>query len=46
MAKKEEYGTNAEAARASTRGRHLIARPMLWVFIAIVLIGLLMLSYW
>ncbi|MBO4123314.1 hypothetical protein J5T34_21515 [Cupriavidus gilardii] len=46
MPRKDEYGTNAEAAHASTRGRHLIARPALWVFIAIVLIGLLVLSYW
>ncbi len=46
MPRKDEYGTNAEAARASTRGRHLIARPVLWVIIAIVLIGLLTLSYW
>ncbi len=46
MPKEDEYGTNAEAARASTRGRHLIARPMLWVFIAIVLIALLVFSYW
>lgn len=46
MGKEDEYGTNAEAARASTRGRHLIARPAIWVFVAILLLGLVMLSYW
>lgn len=46
MRQDEEYGTTAEAARKSTRGRHVIARPALWVFVAIVLLGLVTLSYW
>lgn len=46
MRKDDEYGTTAEAARRSTRGRHLIARPSLWIAIAILLIAMLVLSYW
>ncbi len=46
MAKKDEYGTTAESARASTRGRHVIAKPVIWVLIAIVVIGMLVLSYY
>ncbi|MBY4947753.1 hypothetical protein K6V92_14100 [Cupriavidus respiraculi] len=46
MSKNEEYGTTAESARASTRGRHLIAKPAIWVCVAIVIVGLLVMSYW
>ncbi|TWG87005.1 hypothetical protein L602_001900000080 [Cupriavidus gilardii J11] len=46
MSQRDDYGTNARTARESSRGRHLIARPTLWVIIAVALIGLVVLSYW